>query len=149
MLHPRAAGVSLAELTLVLCLTAILLALAALPLRRILDRTATAAARDELAAALARTRAAAVGAGGAQLVIQLQEAVYHIERADGVVVEPPRDLTSLYDVRLATDGSASARVAIVFDGLGIGRLASRTIRIRRGDAEAGLTVSAYGRVRRW
>ena len=36
-----------------------------------------------------------------------------------------------------------------FDGLGLGQVASTTVRFRRGDAEAGLTLSSYGRVRRW
>jgi hypothetical protein len=34
-----------------------------------------------------------------------------------------------------------------YDGLGIGRLANASIRVRRGDVAAGLTISAYGRVR--
>jgi len=40
-------------------------------------------------------------------------------------------------------------VVLRFDALGVGRMTSRTFRVRRGSAEAGLTVATYGRVRRW
>ena len=57
------------------------------------------------------------------------------------------DLTTAFGVTVDVGGSTPvARLA--FDGLGIGRIASRTVVLERGAASAGVVVSSYGRVAR-
>lgn len=41
-----------------------------------------------------------------------------------------------------------AEAELRFDALGIGRIASQTIRLSRGDEDAVLVVSSYGRLAR-
>ena len=55
-----------------------------------------------------------------------------------------------YDgVEVATGFGMAFPREIRFDALGLGQVASETLRFRRGGAEAGLVLSSYGRVRRW
>lgn len=142
------AGATLVELVTICTILGVLLAMAAPPLQRGLDRIAVVAARDALAAGVARTRAAAIGAGGATLVLDLARGSFEVHSATGDTLVAARTLAQEFGVALSADGAAE-RVLLTYDGIGIGRLANRTIRIRRGDAEAGLTVSAYGRARAW
>lgn len=137
-------GTSFLELIIVLSLLGILLGIAAPPALRWRDVLAVRAARDEVAAALAVVRATATAAGGAALVLDAPAGVFWIA-ADGSR-GPARDVGRRYGVEIA---GADGLVEIEYDALGIGRLANRTLRFRRGGAEAGLVVSAYGRVRRW
>lgn len=139
------AGYTLLELTLVLLLIG-LLATAAMPqLLHARHVLAVRAARAELVAAIATARSAAILAGGATLVIDVTAGIAWIEAADGGRVGDARYLAASYGVRL--EAARGTRVALRFDPLGIGRLANASIRIRRGDALASVTVSAYGRVR--
>lgn len=145
--HPRMrnqAGTSFLELIVVLALLGLLLGIAAPNALRWRDLLAVRAARDELAAGLATTRATATAAGGAALVLDVSTGAYWIvtEGRTGRVT----DVGGRYGVGME---GADGLVEIRYDALGIGRLASRTLRFRRGRAEAGLVVSAYGRVRRW
>ncbi|HUG41475.1 MAG TPA: hypothetical protein VMM12_13390 [Longimicrobiales bacterium] len=142
-MRPRT-GTSFLELIVVLALLGVLLGLTAPATLRWRDGLAVRAARDDLAAAFALARASAAASGGAVLVLDSGAAVFWV--AAGGSEGRATDLAALYGVRI--DGSG-ARIEFAYDALGIGRLASRTLRLRRGDAEAGLTVSAYGRVRRW
>lgn len=148
--HPRGMstprGFTLLELMVVLGLLALLLAISAPRLVRWRDAAAVRAARDDVATSLARVRLAAVAAGGAALV--LDPAGHRIWTRTAT-----RDTAHLVDLRgrygVALDVGADGPVELRFDGLGIGRIASRRIILRRREAEAGLTVSAYGRARRW
>ncbi|HEX7052137.1 MAG TPA: hypothetical protein VF188_18155 [Longimicrobiales bacterium] len=144
--HPP--GTTLVELLFALAILAILIGIAAPPLRRWLDRYATVGAREALAAGVARARSLAVGQGGAALVVDVGSGRFWV-RAGGDVVEGPVDLGAQYRVELTVDGAAADRVVLRFDARGLGRLANRTFRLRRGDATAGLTLSTYGRPRRW
>lgn len=139
-------GYTLVELLVVLLLLAGLLAIAMPGMKRWRDRAAVHAAREELAGALAWTRiTAASHTDGATLVLDPGSARFHTRTATGPT--PEIDLRRRYGVELDI---GSDRLALFrYDALGIGRIASRTIRIHRGSAEAGLTVSAYGRFRRW
>jgi hypothetical protein len=133
-------GATLAELSLALTLLA-LAAAALLPgARRQADRAALVGAREELAALVARTRGEAIARGGASLWIQ-PDGRASIEAGDSVVAE--LDLAAGYAVALE---SAEAAVELRFDGMGVGRVASRTLVLRRGAEEAELVLSAYGRV---
>lgn len=138
------AGTSFLELIIVLALLGLLLGIAAPPTLRWRDVLAVRAARDEVAAALAVARATATAAGGAALMLDPSSGVFWID-TDGRA-GPTTHVGSRYGVVIE---GADGLVGIHYDALGIGRLANRTLRFRRGRAEAGLVVSAYGRVRRW
>lgn len=142
-------GTTLLELLITLVLLAILAGLAYAPLRRGLDRLAVRSARDALAAGVARTRAVAISRGGATFFVDVAGARFWIEAADGDTVALPIDLGRQYGVRLEVSGSGGAPVALAFDARGVGRLVNRTFSVRRGAAEAGLTLSTYGRPRPW
>ena len=137
-------GTSLIELMVVLALLGLLLGIAAPPASRWRDVLAVRAARDELASGLAMTRARATATGGAALFLDASNGVFWIAtgRGAGAVT----DVGRRYGVSIE---GADGVVEIRYDALGIGRLANRTLRFRRGRAESGLAVSAYGRVRRW
>ena len=142
----RHRGFTLIEILVCIALLAMLLAVAAPPAFRWRDAAAVSAARDELAAGLGWTRMAAAAHGGAALVLDPLSGRYSVRIGTGVE-PPPVDLAGRYGV--AIDPGTSAPVAFRYDALGIGRITSRTVRFRRGAAEAGLTISAYGRYRRW
>ncbi|MEJ2504365.1 MAG: hypothetical protein P8177_13805 [Gemmatimonadota bacterium] len=92
------------------------------------------------------TRIAAVAHGGAALILDPRTArvwTRYQRGGQGRTV----DLAGRYGARLVV-GSGEP-VIVPYDALGIGRVGSRTIEVRRGGAVAGLTVSAYGRFRRW
>lgn len=148
-LTPAAApapGFTLVEVAIALSVLGMLLAVTVPPMGRWRDAAAVHAARDELAAALAWTRIAAASRSGATLVLDTETGRFWT-MADGVEAAPTIDLRRRYRVRV--DAGSSGPVLFHYDALGIGRLTSRTVSIRRRGAEAGLTVSAYGRVRRW
>lgn len=139
-------GYTLIELLLALLLLGVLLSLAFRPLTRWRDRAAVHAAREELAAALAHTRITAISAAGATLVLTPATGRFST-RTHGGTVGPPVDLRARY--RVGVDAGAGDSVTFHYDALGIGRLTSRTVTMKRGAARAGITVSAYGRYRRW
>lgn len=139
-------GHTLAELLILLVLLGIALALAAPATGRARDHFAARAARDATASALARTRMVAIGTGSARLVVRLGEGTVAV-RARGTDI-PPLRLADEYGVRVRSTGTGDS-VAVEYDALGLGRVASRTLIFERGDARAGLSVAAFGRVRRW
>lgn len=142
----RLRGFSLLELLLVLALLGVLLGIALPSTATWRDRMAVHAAREEVAAALSWTRLAAASSGGAELVVDAATGRVWTVTHEASAVRPV-DLRERYGVRV--DVGRADTVFLRFDALGIGRIASRRIRILRGRAEAGLVVSAYGRVRRW
>lgn len=110
------------------------------------DAAAVRAARDELAGGLATTRAVAASHQGASLILDPAAGTFWIRARDGWESRPVH-FRDRY--RVEVDPGSTGPVLFHYDGLGIGRLTSRTIRLRRGRAEAGITVSAYGRYRQW
>lgn len=146
---PPHAGFTLLELVIVLAVLGVLVALALPPLRRGLDAFAVRSARDVIVASIARARVAAVAHGGARLVVDPRAAEIRIERSDGRPIVPPTDLARRYGVRFAAAGAEVDSIEVRFDALGIGRSLGASVGIRRGAAEAGLTIAAYGRVRKW
>lgn len=138
---------TLIELVVALGVLAILLGIGAPPALRWRDAASVRSARDEIAAGLARARIAAVAHGGASLWLDAAAARFWVAALDGTTVISAVDLADRYGVRLET--GSTAPVEVRFDALGIGRLANRTLRVRRRSAIAGLTISAYGRYRRW
>lgn len=140
----RRAGFTLLELALILALLATVFLVAAPVLNRARAVLAIRAARAEVIAAIAATRAHAVLTGGAQLVITPPSEL-RVERADGVALGEPVRLVERYGVTI--DTARDRAVVLRYDALGIGRMANTTLRIRRGDAVATITVAAYGRAR--
>jgi prepilin-type N-terminal cleavage/methylation domain-containing protein len=137
-------GFTVIELTVALLLMAATLSALLPAARRQRDRMAVVAAREALVAMLARTRRDARLAGGATLLVRREPGTAWIETTGA-----PRDTLELaeeFGVRLEL---SSAEVRLAFDALGIGRLASRSLVLARGEESAGVAVSAYGRVRRW
>lgn len=138
-------GTTLLELATVLLLLGLSGAVALPVGRRLSDRMAVVSAREALAGLLAEARTAALHHGGASVHLDREpfRAWYEVagvprrrvglERGFHVALHVGRDLPHV----------------VRFDGLGLGQVASTTVRFRRGDAEAGLTLSSYGRVRRW
>ncbi|MBR9989777.1 MAG: prepilin-type N-terminal cleavage/methylation domain-containing protein [Gemmatimonadetes bacterium] len=137
-------GYSLIELTFVLVLGALLLAAAAVPIRHARDVMAVRAARGEVAALLALTRATAILAGGATLVVDVDAGAAWIERSPGVRVGDIQHVSARHGVRLT---SSSSLLNIRYDALGIGRMSNATMRVMSGSVTGTITISAYGRVR--
>lgn len=142
----RRAGFSIIELLIVLSLLSLLTGMVAPGAKHWHDGAATRAARDELAAALAWARLAAVAHGGTTVIVDPGSALLRVVAADGTERQAI-DLGGRWGVSLETGGAAPAHIR--YDPLGIGRVANHTIRVRRGTAIAGVTISAHGRVRRW
>ena len=135
-------GTTLLELAVVLVLIA-LAGTAVLPAaRRQADRSALIGAREAVAAFIARTRTEAMLVGAASLRVRTAEADLAVLTADSLVTV--LHLGSQFGVAIELGGGA-AEAELHFDGLGLGRVASRTITLRRGQDEVALVVSAYGR----
>ena len=144
MRHP---GTSLTELALALTILGVVCTLAAPAGSRSLDALRTRTAREQAYGFAMRTRALAIERGGADLIFDLPDASITMLDGAGTVIE------SAYlggdHVTITTDPSSVSRLQLRYDARGIGRMASRTITFRKGSAQAGLTFSSYGRVRRW
>ena len=111
-----------------------------------LDTVKVRAAREAAFGVATRARAIAVAHGGADFVVDFAAESVSVVNAAGVIVTTAS--LDEYDVDVFAAG-ASARAVIRYDSRGIGRMASQTVRFQRGSAQAGLTFSSYGRVRRW
>ena len=135
---------SLTELLIVLCITGILAMLAVPTARNGMDAMRVRAAREAAFGLATRTRATALARGGADIVFDIPARTAQIVGSDGAVAATAS--FGEYDVEISSD---AATIVMRYDARGIGRMASRTVRFVRGEAEAGLTFSSYGRVRRW
>lgn len=132
-----------------LCAVLLLLAIAAsavLPLGRALaDRMAVVAAREAVAGLVAEARMTALTHGGA--TVRLEAAPWRGWLQVGDSVARSVSLEDDLGVVVALMRSRSS-VALEYDALGLGRVASETLRFRRGEQERTLVISGYGRVRR-
>ena len=149
MYQPLRSGLSLLELLTSLAILGVLLGMVAVPIARAGDSLAVRAARGAILNAAATTRALATGHGGATLTIRAADGALAIETRDGAVADTLVRLASEYHVAVAFDDARLPAATLRFDGLGLGRLASRTVRLKRGRVTAGVTFSAYGRGRPW
>lgn len=139
-------GHTLLELSAVLALLAIAGSAFVSVGRGVRDRMAVTAAREEVAGLFAEARTAAMAWGGATVRVRTEEGVVWYEA--GGRVHRRLDLAREAGVTLVlARGRTGADLA--YDALGLGRVASETLRFRRREAESGLVVSGYGRVRRW
>jgi prepilin-type N-terminal cleavage/methylation domain-containing protein len=138
-------GFTLLEMTVAVSLSALLLAVGIPAARRSLDRMAVVGAREALVGMVVRARSEALARGGAAVVVDPVGGSVRVE--SGAAVLGSLDLGTAFGVELDV-GTPLRPVRLTFDGLGIGRVASRTIVVRRGSTEAGMVVSSYGRVTR-
>ncbi len=143
----RRCGYTLVELVAVIAMLGIALGIAVPVIGRTLDGLRVRTARDQVVLELARTRMLARLHGGAVAVLDADMRAAWVESLAGDTIAAPVRVGVEHDVRMELDGERTAR--IIYDRFGIGRLASRSIRLVRNDAEARLTISAYGRVRAW
>lgn len=137
-------GYTLIELSFVLMLSALLLAVAVAPMRHARSVLAVRAARADLAALLAVTRSTAIAAGGAALVVDVAAGSAWIESVPGVRVGDVQHLAARHHVALT---GASPLLVVRYDALGIGRISNAVVRVRSGSVTGTITISAYGRVR--
>jgi len=142
-------GITLLELLCSLAIMGLLLGMVAVPIARAGDVLATRAARAAILNAAATARALAPSHGGASLSISAPDGIIVVAARDSSVADTLARLASQFRVEVAFDDAGLGAASIRFDALGLGRLASRTIRLRRGSVTAGVTFSAYGRARPW
>jgi type II secretory pathway pseudopilin PulG len=141
-------GTTLVELLVLLFVVGLLAALTVPATLRAREAAAVRSARDATANVIARARMQALARGSARVWVDLRAAVVRMESPIGSTTGEPLRLSGSA-VTVVVDRATSPSVAIDFDGLGMGRLANRTLRFQRGSAEARLTLSSYGRPRRW
>ncbi|NNF14300.1 MAG: prepilin-type N-terminal cleavage/methylation domain-containing protein [Gemmatimonadetes bacterium] len=140
----RAVGYTLLELVAVLTLLAVGAAAAVPSVRRFADEASVMAARERVTRTLLRGRTAAVQVGGSVVTIVASPATARVSAAGTVLHEVP-----LGDRRTTVHlPSGRDSLTLRFDALGLGRFTSATIALRRGEADAALVLSSYGRVRR-
>jgi Tfp pilus assembly protein FimT len=137
-------GATLFELLIILSFVCVLASIALPSLRSALDGLAARAARETAFALLSRARVVALQSNGAEIHIDAARD-YMAIRSPAGVIDREQHFTN---VDLAIEG-VSEPIVLRYDGHGIGRVMSRTIQFRHRSAAAGLTISSFGRVRRW
>jgi len=110
-----------------------------------MDRMAVVGARESVVGVFHRARMEAVSRGGARVV--LRASTPGVELWSGGALRSVQELGADFAVEL-TLSRYRGEVEVIFDPLGLGRIASQTLVFSRGRAEARLVVSSYGRVRR-
>jgi len=138
-------GHTFLELTFVLLLVGVAGAYIAPMAREARDRAAVAGAREAVVGLLAEARQAAIESGAASVRIEAQSGI--VESRSATTALRQLSLAREFGVSVQLSGARS-EVELRYDPLGLGRMASQTIVVRRGQAVAALTVSAYGRVSR-
>lgn len=144
----RRAGQTLADLIITLSVLGIVLAISAPRVGAMRANGAVRSARDAAASVFEQARTLAMSRGTSRVVVDPVAGTVSIEAPIGVAAGPVLRLTETWGVAVAAGGSGGA-ATIEFNAIGLGVVASRTITLTRGGARAGLSVSAYGRVRRW
>lgn len=137
-------GHTLLELLVVLVLLGVGAAATVPSVRRFADEAAVAEAREQAVRALFRGRSAAVENGRSVVTILASPPSVRVT-AGGAVVHDVRLGDSRTQLLLSRRRDS---LTLRFDALGIGRFTSATIAFRRGEADAALVLSSYGRVRR-
>jgi len=138
-------GFTLLEVITVITLLALVLGRALPALGTLQDRMAVVGAREASVGLLHRTRMEAIAGGGAALVIDARRGTLTLESGGETILR--QNLSADYSVSLGLS-SARSGVTIVFDAMGLGRVASQTVRFTRGEAVTHLVISSYGRVTR-
>lgn len=137
-------GTTIFELLILLCFVSILLSIALPTLRSSMDALAARAARESAFALFSRARVIAWQNGGAEIFVDPAQNYIAVRTAAGAI---ERDQHFIHS-DLIVEGVA-APLVLRYDAYGLGRMMSRTIQFHTRSAKAGLTVSSFGRVRRW
>lgn len=139
-------GFTVLELAIVLTLLVLIAGVTAPSFLSVRDRLTVRAAREDFVGQVQRARSAAVNSGSALLEIRPDSALVRVMvhgRSRSVV-----DFRTRYGVELDLGGSTeSARLR--FGRLGLGRVASRTVKLFRRSDTVSVAVSSFGRLRRW
>jgi hypothetical protein len=137
-------GYTLLETVTVLVLLGTITAALTPAFRHYGDTAAVVAARESVVGLITRARVAATGAGGSTVHLRATPSIAWLS-VGGVDVEAER---LEHELGVVVDLGGRDEVVLSFDALGIGRVASATLRFKRGRSERTLVVAAYGRVRR-
>jgi Tfp pilus assembly protein FimT len=143
--RPAPGGYTILELITVMTLMGLVTAGLLPAARHQLDRMAVLGAREEVAGLFHRARFEAISRGGAHLLLTADPSSAELS-AEGEALARV-GLRHEYGVVL-TLSSGREEAELAFDALGLGRVASQTLRFTRGNAEAILVVSSLGRVSR-
>ena len=138
-------GFTLLELVVVLTLLGISMAELLPAARRQLDRLAVLGAREEVAGLLHRARGEALARGEVEVVLTAVPPRAELIAEKDTLARAMLEESSGVTLGLSRDRS-EARLR--FGPLGLGRIASQTLRFRRGEAEVLLVISSFGRVAR-
>jgi type II secretory pathway pseudopilin PulG len=138
-------GHTLVELLFVLTLLTVSAASFAPAARRQRDRALVAGAREAVVGLFAEARMAALEHGGARVRIDTELPVAEVTSSGALLRRVALGVEFGVVVGL---GGTSTEVEMTYDALGLGRVASQTITLRRGLETAEVVVSSYGRVRR-
>ena len=138
----RRTAFTLLEITLVLAVTALVLALAAPRLSALRDRAAVRGAVDEIGASFSAARAAAIAQRtSVAVVFDTARGVIQVRFAGRSLMH--RALGATYGITLACN-----RDSAVYDARGLGYgVTNLTLVVRRGGMVDTLTMSRLGRVR--
>jgi hypothetical protein len=115
-------------------------------LKSTIDILAVRAARENAFGVFARARSLALQDGGAVIELSALNDRITVYTTSGAIAYELQ-LTG-QRVDLLPDVTSDP-VMLRYDAYGLGRMMSRTITLRAGNAVAGLVVSSFGRVRRW
>lgn len=141
----RSQGFTLMELAVVLALVGLAISHLLSTARYQSDRMAVWGAREELVGLLHRARTEAISRGGTEVVLHSSPPFAELLSGEDTLART--SLGETYGVGLGLSrGRAEARLR--FGPLGLGLVASQTLRITKGEAEAFLVVSSLGRVTR-
>jgi len=138
-------GYTFVEIVLVLGFLGISLAAAIPRFQETRDRIAVRSARESVIGFFSRARYHAVLRGGAEVLAS--ERLQSVTLRSSVGIVEMHDLSATHGVQVDMLGAAQ-EVRFRFDALGLGRVSSRTLVLRRGDAVSRVIVSSYGRARR-
>jgi Tfp pilus assembly protein FimT len=144
----RRTGYTLADLIITLSLLGIVLGTAAPRAIALRSRVAVRSARDATASAIERAKSLAIARGTARITVDPVAGTITTESPVGVIAAPVLRVRDGFGVTLNA-GSAGRPVSLDFNALGLGQVASRTLSFGHGSVTAGISISSFGRVRRW
>jgi len=139
-------GMTVLELLLTLVLIGILAAIAAPAVRSTIDILSARAAREAAFGLFSRARGLALQHGGAEVELDAAADRMIVRRPSGAI--EAEQAFAPQGVDLTLDSTITA-VVLRYDAYGLGRMMSRTVTFSARSARAGLTLSSFGRARRW
>ncbi len=139
-------GATLFELLLVLAFGGVFCSLSLPSLRSAMAVLAVRAARENAFGMFTRARALALQQGGAEIEVSGRHDRLTVRSPSGAIQHEQSFAEHRIDLLL--DGTTDP-VVLRYDGYGLGRMMSRTVTFTARGARAGLTISSFGRVRRW